>query len=270
VNSKPPFVAFDVETTGLVPGVDRIVEVAAVAFQGEELRGSFAQLVDPGMPMPSVAQKVNGITDQMLGGMPTLPMVLPDFLAFLGQGVPVAHNATFDVGFVAAAAEEAGLAALSGPVLDTRELARRAFPRRQSYSLASLARDLRLEVVGAHRALADAHVCRLLFLTCARQLTGSPEPAFEQLFSLDMPSLDFADNVPRVGRTAGFLKRAMLSGADVRITYRGSGGEMTERRITPQSFTMIGGNVAVIAFCHLRGESRTFHLGSIIDYREDS
>ena len=166
-----PYVAFDVETTGLIPGVDRILELAAVMFEGGRVLDCFQLLVDPRVCIPQAASRVNGITDQMVNGAPPIEEALPGFLGFLGKGTPVAHNATFDVGFITADARRTGQVPPAGPVLDTRGLARRAFPARASYSLQNLSRDLRLEQ-GTHRALADAHACRQLFLRCPANNRG--------------------------------------------------------------------------------------------------
>lgn len=102
--------AFDVETTGLFPGIDRIIELAGVAFDGPAVIGSFQQLVDPEVPIPPEAARVNGITDEMVRGCPGIGSALPSFLDFLRTGTPVAHNAAFDVGFVTADLRRAGLA----------------------------------------------------------------------------------------------------------------------------------------------------------------
>jgi len=263
VSCKPVIVAFDVETTGLVVGVDRVVELGAVAFQGDEVLDTFSRLVNPGIPMPCAAGRVNGITDQMLAEAPPPAAALPGFLCLLGRGTPLAHNAAFDVGFVGMEAEEAGLPAPCGPVLDTRGLARRAFPGRFSYSLGNLSRDLQLEIPGAHRALADAHACRRLFQACARKLTGEKELTIEDLARLSGAPLDFSCHAPRQPRTARLLQRALAGGTLVDISYRSGCGALTERTIKPLSFSLVGGNVAVVAFCTLRNDTRTFLLDSI-------
>ena len=170
-------------------------------------------------------------------------------------------------------AEEAGLAPPRGPVLDTRGLARRAFPGRFSYSLGNLTRDLRLEMPGAHRALADSHACRRLFQACWRvlaadkELTADGELSVAELSRLSGPALDFTCHAPPQPRTARLLQAALADGTPVEITYRSACGEITRRTIRPQSFSVVGGNVAVIAFCMLRNDMRTFSLGSIMEAR---
>jgi DNA polymerase III epsilon subunit family exonuclease len=265
VNSTPVIVAFDVETTGLVAGVDRVVELAAVAFQGDEILDAVSTLVNPGIPMPPAASRVNGITDEMLAPAPPAAAALPVFLQMLGRGTPVAHNAPFDVGFVGFEAEAAGLCRPEGPVLDTRGLAQRAFPGRFSYGLGNLVRDLGLETPAAHRALADAHACRRLFQACREKLEAGAELSVRDLAELSGAPLDFSRHAPRQPRTARLLKQALDGGGMVDISYRSGAGEITRRVIKPLSFTTVGRSVAVIAFCTLRKDNRTFLLDSIVE-----
>jgi DNA polymerase-3 subunit epsilon len=262
-------VAFDLETTGLIPGHDRIVEIGAVAFSpAGGVEAEFAELVDPGIPMPRAASRVSGITDDMVRGRPAVDGVLPAFLAFLGDALPVAHNAAFDVGFLAADAVRLGLTAPSTPVVDTRALARVVFPGRGSYSLEALCRVLGLEGGSAHRGLADAHGCRTLFLACLGRLEAAgtaTEP--EALASIGGPVIDLAARAPAALATVAGLSRAIEGGADVEIAYDSARKGRTVRRIQPLAFSIVGGSAAVIAFCRLRGERRTFLVDSIREIR---
>ena len=267
MSSNPVFVAFDVETTGLVPGVDRIVELAAIAFQGGEVLEGFSRLISPGVPMLPAASRVTGITDDLLAGAPTAADALPDFLCVLRRGTPVAHNAVFDVGFVCDELERAGLPAPECPVLDTRGLARRAFPGQFSYGLANLVRELKIIPPGAHRALADADSCRQLFQRCAGKLGSGKTPALAELIQASGRPLDFSVHAPRLPRTARLLRQAMAGAAMVDICYRSADGTLSSRRIKPLAFSLVGGAVAVVALCTLRNDTRTFFLDSITEAR---
>ncbi|MDR0584790.1 MAG: 3'-5' exonuclease [Treponema sp.] len=166
------FTAFDIETTGLEPKRDRIVEFGAVKFDRRGLIARYSVLIDPGIPMPPEAGRVNGITDGMLAGQPPIGEVLPDFLRFIEGTVIVAHNAPFDCGFVnenLARLYRAGgvsFPALPNKIADTLLLARRIFAGREHYSLQSLASDLGIKTRTAHRALDDARLCMELFTHC--------------------------------------------------------------------------------------------------------
>ena len=168
------FTAFDIETTGLEPKRDRIVEFGAVKFDRRGVIARYAALIDPGIPMPAEAGRVNRITDAMLAGQPPIEEALPDLLRFAHNTVIVAHNASFDCGFVNAnlarlydadaAAWRPPFPALPNRIADTLLMARRFFPGRSRYSLQELALDLGLRAEAAHRALDDARLCMEIFI----------------------------------------------------------------------------------------------------------
>jgi DNA polymerase-3 subunit epsilon len=193
------FCAFDIETTGLDPRLDRIVEIGVVKFDRRGPMGRYSVLINPGIPMPEEAGRVNGISDEMLAGKPSLEAVFPDFLRFTGGAVIVAHNAPFDCGFIneklaalfngakkrkagaegelllpgledGETGEAAGWAppfpALPNRIADTLVLSRRFFPGRGSYKLQELARDMGIPALNAHRAEDDARLCMEIFRKC--------------------------------------------------------------------------------------------------------
>lgn len=169
--SEITFVAFDFETTGLHPATDRIIELGAVKFRDRSVLGSFDMLVNPGIPVTEDAVKISGITADMLAAKPAVERALPDFLEFIAETVLVAHNAPFDMSFLRAALELAGMGDVTNTVVDTQVLAQKAYPRLKSYSLQNLVAELGLAQGNAHRALDDAIMCKDLFLSCADALS---------------------------------------------------------------------------------------------------
>ena len=159
------FVAFDTETTGLNPRLDRIVEIGAVKFDNQGLIARFSTLINPGIPMPAEATRVNNISDEMLKGKPYLNEVLPDFLHFIRGAALAAHNAPFDSGFINTALKTP----LPNPIVDTLTLSRELFPGLRSYALQNLAAALGINAVDAHRADDDARLCMEIFLRCIQQ-----------------------------------------------------------------------------------------------------
>ncbi|AEF83465.1 3'-5' exonuclease [Leadbettera azotonutricia] len=165
------FAAFDLETTGLDAQKDQIVEIGAVKFDRRGLIARFSTLINPGIPMPPEAGKVNNITDSMLKDQPMLDEVLPDFIRFIKNTILIAHNAPFDCGFINAKLKEKRawtppFSSLPNRVLDTLVFSRETFPGRRTYKLGDLARDLEIPMGDAHRAEDDAAACMEIFLRC--------------------------------------------------------------------------------------------------------
>lgn len=177
------FVAFDIETTGFSARTDRIIEIGAVKFRGRLVIATFSTLVAPGIPIPRASRKVHGITDNMVTNAPKARRALRQFLEFAGDAVLLAHNAAFDLRFMAAETERNGIRFSGRSTIDTLPLARKWFPESRTHSLAALSKYLALPASESHRALADARRVRLVFLAgLAKEapdatlaaLTGSP------------------------------------------------------------------------------------------------
>ena len=170
------FIAFDTETTGLDPALGKIVEIGAVKFDRRGIVARYNVLINPEMPMPEEAGKVNGITDEMLKDKPLIAAVFPDFFDFIGMGVLVAHNAPFDINYVNAELKRGGKPPLTNKVVDTRIFAKEVFPGLSSYALQDLAVQFGITALEAHRAEDDARVCMELFeKILSRFLKNNPE-----------------------------------------------------------------------------------------------
>ncbi len=156
------YVAFDLETTGLFPDRDRIIEIGAVHMQGGKEISRFQTFVDPGRKLSQKTTDLTGITDAMLTGAPALEEVLPKFLEFVGGRMLVAHNAKFDTAFIRAACEALGLSyGLS--CADTLTLAQQLMPHHGRFTLDSVAKALSLPSFNHHRAADDANICGLMY-----------------------------------------------------------------------------------------------------------
>ncbi|MBI4300069.1 MAG: DEAD/DEAH box helicase family protein, partial [Chloroflexi bacterium] len=159
------FVAIDLETTGLQPAEDEIIEVAAVKFRGPEVLDTFHTLVDPGRPLPLFIQALTGITPTDLHGAPRFSSIASDIGSFI-RGYPiVGQRVAFDLGFLAAK----GIAP-SGPVYDAYDLATALLPGISSYRLGGLGKALDIPFSTLHRALADAVLTKEVFLALLGRL----------------------------------------------------------------------------------------------------
>ena len=173
------FVAFDLETTGIKPQEDMIVEVGAVLFDGSDPIKTYGALIDPGRPIPPDASAVNGITDEMVRGKPRIADVLADFADFCGELPLVAHNAPFDYKFLLDDIKLHRATAPQGVVLDTLPLARKVFPGLPNYKLWTLVRHFNFPSGTFHRAEEDSSYCGLLFDKIIQTLEMRREPCSE-------------------------------------------------------------------------------------------
>jgi DNA polymerase-3 subunit epsilon/ATP-dependent DNA helicase DinG len=152
------YIALDLETTGLNPARDAIIEVGAVRFRDGQPADSFAALVNPDRPIPYEITQLTGISDRDVLGKPRFVQVAADLARFVGSAPVVGHNVGFDLGFV-----RAGRILLENEGLDTWELASILLPGLPGYSLSALATRLGIPTGSSHRALDDAMATGLLF-----------------------------------------------------------------------------------------------------------
>lgn len=176
-------VVFDLETTGLSPERDGIVEIGAVrVVEGRiEEHLKYETLVRPtnmlGDPMliPWQAQRVHGISNEMVRHAPTIAQVLPEFIEFVAGSPVVAHNIGFDGGFMRANAKRLGLDWNPAAEYCTVQLSRRAFPRERAHNLSILAQRLGLEFApgGRHRSFGDVQVTAQAYVQLLERLKVS-------------------------------------------------------------------------------------------------
>ena len=161
ISFDEPFVAFDLETTGLNARSDRIIEIGAVLMQqGKEL-ARFQTFVDPGCKLKTETTDLTGITDEMLEGAPSIEEALPKFLEFVGDNVLVAHNADFDTSFIRAACNKLGYPYQYTSV-DTFVLSQNLMTNLNRFKLDIVADALSLPEFNHHRAADDAVICGLI------------------------------------------------------------------------------------------------------------
>ncbi|MEN1984928.1 PolC-type DNA polymerase III [Paenibacillus hubeiensis] len=149
------YVVFDIETTGLSVTQNKIIEIAAVKMQDGKEIDRYASFVNPHERIPYNIQQLTNITDEMVKDAPELEPVIRDFAAFVGDGVLVAHNARFDMGFIQASLKSLGMPELPNPVLDTLELARLLYPTMKNHRLNTLADKYKVALESHHRAIDD-------------------------------------------------------------------------------------------------------------------
>ncbi|HET9052450.1 MAG TPA: helicase C-terminal domain-containing protein [Candidatus Dormibacteraeota bacterium] len=185
---SPELVAFDLETTGLSPRSDRVIEVGAVRFLLDgTVVGRFEQLVDPGLPIPLAIQRLTGITPGDLEGAVSPVEAMAMLADFADSALLVAHGAGFDLAHCAALVPDA----FAGrECIDTLELVRILLPRARSHSLPVLSGDLRLTHTRPHRAASDAEATAELLLRLVDRAENLPPRLLETIRDLvaDVPA----------------------------------------------------------------------------------
>lgn len=159
------FTIFDTETTGLDPkSGDRIVELAAIRFKGENKISSFESLINPGRPVSREAFSVNKISEEMLLSAPSPKEVIPKFIDFIRGSCLCSYNAGFDLGFLNNELRLLGLDEVKDiPVVDILRMARHSIPGLECYALWFVAQTLGIKIKQKHRALSDVELTRGVF-----------------------------------------------------------------------------------------------------------
>ncbi|MBY0120657.1 PolC-type DNA polymerase III [Bacillus sp. S/N-304-OC-R1] len=162
--SEDTFVVFDVETTGLSAVYDTIIELAAVKIHNGEIVDRFESFANPHHPLSATTINLTGITDDLVENAPEVEEVLQKFHDWTGDSVLVAHNASFDMGFLNVGYKKIGLEKAPNPVIDTLELARYLYPDMKNHRLNTLAKKFDVELTQHHRAIYDAEATGYLLL----------------------------------------------------------------------------------------------------------
>lgn len=162
--SEDTFIVFDVETTGLSAVYDTIIELAAVKIKNGEIIDRFEAFANPHHPLSATTIELTGITDDMVKDAKEVDEVLQDFHTWAGNDILVAHNASFDMGFLNVGYQKAGIEKATNPVIDTLELARLLYPDLKNHRLNTLCKKFDIELTQHHRAIYDAESTGYLLL----------------------------------------------------------------------------------------------------------
>jgi DNA polymerase-3 subunit epsilon len=258
------FALFDVETTGLSPAYGhRICEVACLCVRDGVETGRFESLVDPERAITAGAFRVNRITPEMLAGAPPFSAIAEPLLALMEDSVLVAHNAPFDLGFLAKEMEITNLAPPKGPIVDTLALSRRIY-RSASHSLSAITRTLQLPVEPTHRAMSDVQATRNLLDKMLDDLESRWNVStLAQVIDFQGGPIPYPH--PRILPLPPAIAEALESRGRVFMRYVDANGQETERVVRPLSVGEQRGYLYLTAHCYRRDELRTFRLDRVVE-----
>lgn len=189
------YVCLDLETTGLNPKRDKIIEMGAVRVRAGEITDRMAMLINPGRLLDEYITELTGIQDKQLADAPDITQVLPELLQFIGEDILLGHGILFDYSFVKKAAVNQKLV-FEKKGIDTLKLARKFLPDLKSRSLGFLCGHFGI-AHSAHRALADAEATCILYRKLAELFYEGHEEDFEPVPLLYQAKRDTPITIPQ-------------------------------------------------------------------------
>lgn len=152
-----PLILIDIETTGANAKYGRITEIAAIRVENMEVASTFTSLLNPEQTLPTFITKLTGITDEILWNAPMFKTIAEEFTEFMQGGIFVAHNVSFDYGFIREEYKRLSINFKMDRLCSVR-LSRALFPEHRRHNLDSVIERLGVSVEKRHRALDDAQV----------------------------------------------------------------------------------------------------------------
>lgn len=174
------FTVIDLETTGLSPVYDDIIELGAIRYRDGKPVESFQSLVNIKLPLDPFITQLTGITDDMLCSAPALKDILPDYISFIGSDVVVGQNVNFDINFIYDACASCGLNNFTNDFIDTMRISRRLLKELPNHKLDTIAAALGVKGRGLHRSLNDCDMtaeCYLRMISDAERFEEATKKA---------------------------------------------------------------------------------------------
>lgn len=261
-------VSIDLETTGLSPLVDQIIEIAAikVTSQGVEV---FQTLIDPGIEIPAHTIAIHNITNEMVVGAPKLRESLLKLNNFIGSLPLVAHNAKFDAGFIVMGLEKTTQKLGVNEVYCSCKLSRQTHAEMANHKLSTLVAALNIPLLNHHRATDDAIAGLKVFIHSLTRIETQVEDLRRHglIFKLD----DFGKLAPvEIPEKLKELEKLVKEASIIEIMY--SGGNL-KNQFRPVKLTSLlntpEGNI-LYARCLLSDMQKSFKLKKITELRHPS
>src|SRR6185312_10129127 len=161
------YIVLDFETTGFRAGADRIIQIGAIKYSNHELTDMFNTFINPLRHIPLSITRLTGISNEMVEWAPIIDHKIHELLAFIGDLPIVAHNASFDMGFLYALDNIEGIEIPTYTVIDTVKLARKVIKETRDHKLTTLTEFLQLEH-DAHDAIGDCLATAAIYQYCTQ------------------------------------------------------------------------------------------------------
>lgn len=162
------YIVFDLETTGFNPYENNIIEIGALKYKNNEKIDEYKVLINPQEHISSVITRITGINDEMVKDCKTIDEVFPDFINWIEDYTLIAHNSSFDLGFIEANIKKLNLEMIDNKCIDTLALARNCITETADHKLETLKKHFKLKY-NSHRALEDCYVTNYVYQYCKKK-----------------------------------------------------------------------------------------------------
>ena len=177
-------VSFDVETTGLNPQKDEIIEIGAIRYHKGKEVNRFESLIKPKNPIPFFIAELTGITNDMVKDAPPLRKAIKNFIGWLGKDTIIGWNVGFDINFLTNSVLKTMKwpSSLENNYIDVMQWAKKLYPEMSHYKLDNMREKFDIKNTTSHRACADAEDAYKCYLKIGEDLQ-SLSPYFEKISS---------------------------------------------------------------------------------------
>lgn len=164
------YTVVDLETTGLDPVANEIIEIGAIKTENGEAKDIYNKLIIPDSAISAEITRITGITQEMVEGCPKIGSILDEFLKFIGDSTLIVHNADFDISFIKEALKKAKKDDLKNAVVCTLKTARALLPNLENHKLHTIAHYFNIPISARHRAIGDCEATLQVWLSMVKKL----------------------------------------------------------------------------------------------------
>lgn len=262
-------VAVDLETTGLSPLVDKIIEIAAIKITPEGIVSSYHQLINPLIDIPEFTIQFHGLTNDDLKMSPTIKKPLKDFWDFVGRHPMIAHNSTFDLGYLIKSSHDFQIEFPPLDIYDSCRYARAVYKNKENspvnFKLSTLSQYVGFDLQH-HVAIEDTFACLKIMAHIAKEQTDH-KIATEKSFVFRLSNFDSNDCFNFSTRLKDLA--SMVQGKElVQLDYRGGSKMGTTRPVRPIGLMPLPKGPVLFAECLITGMNKSFLLKKIKSFKK--
>lgn len=169
------YTVIDLETTGLSPEWDSIIEVSALRVRNGVIVDRFVELINPEVEISDFIESLTGITNAMVADARLAAQVIPEYLDFIGSDMIIGHNVRFDLSFLDACAESLDLSFNIPSFIDTLRMSRRLYPDLEHHRLKDMVKHFNINSTISHRAECDTEYTQTLYALLCAELDKRPD-----------------------------------------------------------------------------------------------